>query len=263
MFNVSSKTIAAPPHSSGQHANVAWGPVAAIIMTIVSFLAAQFAISFLLVAILSAMGWDSQRASTWLDSITGRFTFIIATETATILLLYWFIRRRKGSFRSLGFWRRPNATDVGSGVIGFVVYFVLLIAASALAAQLLNINLDQRQELGFDSVIGSGQLVMAFMSLVLLPPLVEETIFRGFLYTGLRKKLSFLWTTAIVSGAFGALHLFSSSEGLLWIAGIDTLILSVILCYLREKTGNLWAGILVHAIKNGIAFFFLYIFVAS
>jgi membrane protease YdiL (CAAX protease family) len=31
---------------------------------------------------------------------------------------------------------------------------------------------------------------------------------------------------------------------------------------LREITGNLWAGITLHAIKNGIAFFSLFILAA-
>ncbi|MEJ0073120.1 MAG: CPBP family glutamic-type intramembrane protease [Candidatus Saccharibacteria bacterium] len=42
---------------------------------------------------------------------------------------------------------------------------------------------------------------------------------------------------------------------------IDTFTLSVVLCYIREKTGTLWSGVLIHALKNGIAFLSLYIFV--
>jgi len=95
-----------------------------------------------------------------------------------------------------------------------------------------------------------------------LPPLAEETLFRGFLYTGLRKRWSFVWTTAMVSLLFASLHLFEGSGGLLWIAGIDTFLLSLVLCYLREKTGNLWAGIIIHILKNGLAFIFLYVLAA-
>jgi membrane protease YdiL (CAAX protease family) len=46
---------------------------------------------------------------------------------------------------------------------------------------------------------------------------------------------------------------------LLYIAAIDTFTLSLILVYLREKTGGLWSSMGLHAIKNGIAFVSLFI----
>jgi membrane protease YdiL (CAAX protease family) len=41
---------------------------------------------------------------------------------------------------------------------------------------------------------------------------------------------------------------------LLWAAGVDTFVLSLVLVYLREKTGALYAGMLVHSLNNLIAF---------
>ena len=35
--------------------------------------------------------------------------------------------------------------------------------------------------------------------------------------------------------------------------------LSVALCVLREITGTIYAGILTHMIKNGVAFYLLYV----
>jgi membrane protease YdiL (CAAX protease family) len=59
---------------------------------------------------------------------------------------------------------------------------------------------------------------------------------------------------------FGLPHLAQGGDaGPLWIAFIDTFILSMVLVWLREQTGNLWAGIVLHAIKNGIAFVSLFI----
>ena len=61
------------------------------------------------------------------------------------------------------------------------------------------------------------------------------------------------------SALFATPHLFESgSGGLLWIAGLDTFVLSLVLCYLRERTGRLWAGVGVHMLKNSIAFVSLY-----
>jgi membrane protease YdiL (CAAX protease family) len=106
-----------------------------------------------------------------------------------------------------------------------------------------------------------AQLTLTFISLVILPPLVEETLMRGYLYGSLRKNMSKIGAALVTSIIFASAHLeFGSGAPLLWIAALDTFVLSLFLVYLREKTGSLWAGMLVHALKNGIAFASLFIF---
>lgn len=242
---------------------VTWGPVSAFLVSVLAFIVGFLMAGTLVYFTASVFGQTGEETETWLSSVTGQFVFVLLAEGLIIAFLAWFLHFRKSSLRALGYRRRPILSDAILAIIGFVTYFVALIIASALAGSLLDVNLDQKQELGFDTVVSLNEKLMAFVSLVVLPPLVEETLFRGFLYTGLRKKFRFIWTTLIVSASFATLHLFASSEGLLWIAGIDTFILSIALCYLREKTGNLWAPIIVHALKNCLAFAFLYIFVVS
>jgi len=85
-------------------------------------------------------------------------------------------------------------------------------------------------------------------------------MFRGFVYTGLRTKLQPVGSALITSAVFASLHLeFGNGAPLLWVAAIDTFILSLVLCYLREKTGSLWPGICLHALKNFVAFATLYL----
>jgi len=127
------------------------------------------------------------------------------------------------------------------------------------------IDAQQQQALGFSkSATGIG-LVLAFVGLVILPPLAEETMFRGFLYgTFRRHKLPVPWSIVLTSVLFGGLHLFGSEDGgLLWIAFLDTFVLSVVLCYVREKTGSIWASIAIHALKNGFVFVNLFIIHAT
>jgi hypothetical protein len=93
-----------------------------------------------------------------------------------------------------------------------------------------------------------------------LPPFAEEIMFRGFLFSGLKKKLPVIWAALFTSLLFAVPHLLESgSGGLLWIAGIDTFILSMVLCWLRQKTDRLYAGMGLHALKNFIAFATLYL----
>ena len=44
-----------------------------------------------------------------------------------------------------------------------------------------------------------------------------------------------------------------------WNVGVNVFALSVVLCALREITGTIYAGILTHMIKNGVAFYLLYL----
>jgi membrane protease YdiL (CAAX protease family) len=81
------------------------------------------------------------------------------------------------------------------------------------------------------------------------------------LYKGLRNKFSFPVAAVATSLLFALGHLqFGSGAPLLWVAGLDTFVLSVVLCYLREKTGSLWPGIMIHAAKNAVAFSVLFLF---
>jgi membrane protease YdiL (CAAX protease family) len=123
------------------------------------------------------------------------------------------------------------------------------------------VNADQSQQVGFDSASGGGPLTLVFLGLVVLPALTEEILVRGFLFGGLRNKLPFVSSALITSGLFGMAHLqLGNGSSPLWIAAVDTFILSLVLVWLREKTGNIWAGVIVHMAKNSIAFLSLFIF---
>jgi membrane protease YdiL (CAAX protease family) len=241
-------------------ARVGWGPVAAIVVSVVAYFVGFFTAGLITYAIAALQGKHGAATDAWLATTTGQFIFVCLAEGLVIAIIALFLRQRRNGLQALGFHRRPAVRDVALALLGFVTYFIVLIAATALASKLLHIDVNQKQELGFDAVNSTPDKLMAFASLVLLPPFVEEVLFRGFLFTGLRRRASFITTTIFVSLVFASLHLLEGGDqGVLWIAGIDTFILSLVLCYLREKTGNLWASILVHALKNSLAFIFLYL----
>jgi membrane protease YdiL (CAAX protease family) len=64
------------------------------------------------------------------------------------------------------------------------------------------------------------------------------------------------WPAVLVTSLFfGAAHLELGTGGpIVWAAAIDTFLLSVVLCFLRERTGALYAGMAVHMVNNLIAF---------
>jgi membrane protease YdiL (CAAX protease family) len=153
--------------------------------------------------------------------------------------------------------------DIGYALAGFGAYFIIyaLLVFNIMSQLFPQIDTDQKQELGFSTSLAGPELIFVFFSLVILPPLVEELLVRGFLYTGLRSKLPVIYAAVITSIVFAAAHLqWGSGNALLWTAAADTFVLSMVLIWLRQKTGSLWPGIGAHFIKNGIAFLALFIF---
>lgn len=207
--------------------------------------------------------WTNDQTTEWLNSSVGaQFGYMVLVEAATLGGLWWFLRRHKSNFRALGLTRRPKLLDPLLSAGGFGVYFVVYIILVMVMSWLVpSLNVNQEQDVGFSSATGLIALSMTFISLVILPPITEEILMRGFLFGSLRRKLPFLVAAVLTSAIFASGHLTGGAKGspLLWIAFIDTFILSIVLCYLREKTGRLWAGIGLHMIKNGVAFVSLFL----
>ncbi len=242
-----------------------FGPVSAIFVTLGAFFGSQLLAGVLLGAFIALTRMsDSEAESFLLKSTAGQFLFVLIVEIFTVGILFWFMRRRAISLSTIGLGRPPRLSDTGYAALAFIGYFIVLAMIMALVEQYVpSVNLEQEQQIGFDSAAGPS-LILVFISLVILPPLVEEIMIRGFLYSGLRRKFSVIVSALVASLVFAAAHLqFGAGEPPLYVAAIDTFVLSLVLIALREKTGSLWAGILVHALKNGIAFMALFILHAA
>ncbi len=77
-------------------------------------------------------------------------------------------------------------------------------------------------------------------------PLVEEVIFRGLLYSGLRQKFDWLPTALISSFIFAFVH--GDPWQFLGLFG-----LGFAFAWVREKTGSLSAPMILHAVNNSFA----------
>jgi ABC-2 type transport system permease protein/sodium transport system permease protein len=86
--------------------------------------------------------------------------------------------------------------------------------------------------------------------LVVVPALLEEWFFRGFLYSAIRRRANALATIALTAAAFGVLHLLSPGLG----AGrvLSSALMGVALGAVREASGSVLPGMLLHAVHNGV-----------
>lgn len=81
---------------------------------------------------------------------------------------------------------------------------------------------------------------------IILAPILEEFIYRGYLLGKLQTFSSFKFATLVVSLVFGLAH-----PNL--VAKIYTFIFSILLCYMRKKSNSLWTTIILHSLNNTVS----------
>ena len=192
-------------------------------------------------------------------------TAVYVVALALLIGLPWLVRRARPkmpvsfrtTWRQLGWRRSLQWRDFGWALVGFIIYIVLSMVALAAAKQWLpGFDATQAQNLGFKQLYGAERL-LAFAMLVVVAPVAEELVFRGYLYSKLHAAHMPVWLiTVVVSGLFGYVH------GQLNV-GIDVAMLSIVLVALRHTTGTIWPGILIHMLKNAIAFLAMFVFMVG
>lgn len=269
MLSDSSKTgphksrVVAKPAASKKHP---YGPFSAIFMSLAAYFGSYLlffvSIGAILFAVSTFQGVTLESLATKFDeSTTGKFAASLLVYTFMVLIIYGFMRKVGAGLSYVGLGRRPNLNDMAWALPICIIYFIVLSVTMALISKFApGIDLNQEQQLSFDKSTHGFGLALVFVGLVIVPPLVEEFVMRGFLFSGLRSKLS-LWPAALLTSLiFAVAHLqIGAGAPPLYVAAIDTFILSMFLVYLRVKTGGIWAGMLVHALKNGIAFSALFL----
>jgi len=240
--------------------SVPWNPWWGVAFVLLVFYAAQLAAGLLVWIYPLLHRWSGARTTDWLNTVPAQFVFILIAETLTIGAIYWFLKKRGLKLSFIGL-KRPRWRDAGYALMAVPAYYLLYILTVGVASSLdKSLNINQQQQIGFNDVHGAAALTMTFISLVVLPPLAEEIMVRGFLYSTLKKAMRMRYAVLATSALFAAAHLpEGGAAGPLYIAALDTFVLSLVLIYLREKTGSLWASITLHAIKNGIAFIALFV----
>jgi len=152
----------------------------------------------------------------------------------------------------LGFKHLPTFVDLGLAPIGYIVHPVLATALTSFMSLFTWSNAAETQDTGFSYFITGGDRFVAMIALVFIAPIAEEILMRGWLYGKLRTKLKAPLAILLVSLVFALLH------GQ-WNVGVTVFSLSLVLCTLREITGTIWSGIILHMLSNGIAFYLLYV----
>jgi membrane protease YdiL (CAAX protease family) len=175
-------------------------------------------------------------------TLAGTVIADLALAVSAVALAAYVARPQAWHF---GLRRTPLGRAVKWAVIVLVAYFAFQILYA------LSVHPDEKQTTLKDLGAGSGGLITVVIGLVVvgMAPVIEEFFFRGFFYTSLRNRFSFVAAAAINGIVFGALHAQTGVQ-----AVPPLVVLGIALCVLYEATGSILPGIALHALNNMLAF---------
>ncbi len=139
-----------------------------------------------------------------------------------------------------------------------------------IGSQALTYLLDKSPSLFVDPLYDSVSSVwLLIIAMVIVAPIYEELVFRGIIWSALKEQFSLRYVSSSLSavearakaGKHGALMaslitslVFAIMHLQYGLYEISTIVLlAMIFCYARYKSGSLWLPILLHIINNGLA----------
>jgi len=239
------RTAPPPPRPPLQ---VDWQP-----MDVAEIMVATFALAVALASAIGALTGVKSFAerSAFADAVVAFASYVAFTGLALMLVRRRVPFGRGGWLAQLGLRRERILGGVMAGAKGYGV----LVALFALGMSLFGGNPVSQfgaREITGDLLRGlrqPGTAIIFFSLLCVAAPILEELIFRGFAYAGLRRRFTPAGAAVISAAIFTAVHVNASAFGQIILFAIGILLANL---YERERT--LWPCIAAHAIHNGLFF---------
>jgi membrane protease YdiL (CAAX protease family) len=187
----------------------------------------------------------------WVTSPNILFLQIISTIAAhaVTLAICWAVVTRLGS--------RPFRASVGWSLGGHRIwYWVAFSACLLLAIDLLSrllLRFLPQTESPFEQMLKASQQVRIAVAVLAIftAPLAEEIVYRGVLYSSLRKSIGLSATVPVVTVLFAGVHVFEYRGA--WVSMSGLTLLSLVLTMVRAKTKSILPCIVIHTVNNAVA----------
>ena len=171
-------------------------------------------------------------------------------DVCAILLLYALVMpKASGPFWPAIGWRemRPSLGRIRERV----PHFLAIGAGLAIVVSFAGGFLNSKETLPIEELLKARVSIVLFGILgVLVAPLVEETIFRGFLYPVIARQLGIAAGILITGTLFGLMHAAQLWGG--WGQIALLILVGVALTWVRARTGTVAASYFVHLGYNGL-----------
>ena len=173
------------------------------------------------------------------EVLMGRLMEMTFVAGLVTLLIFWlvFLIRKKKFTKEVGLRRFP--------VKGILPIAILAACFNVITSVI--VSYFPWPQSWMDSYMANSSAIdgslMAWLTAVLMAPVLEEIVFRGLMYTRLKKGLPVIAAAIVTSLAFGIAH-----GTIIW--AIYTFIFSMVLIWVFEKFQSLGACIVLHMAYN-------------
>lgn len=187
--------------------------------------------------------------------------FAVTHQVAWSLLMLAFlwlvteVRCRTPFWKALRF-RLFRVADMSAA--GTVVTFLAGGAMLAIAVQLLSLSLRTPARLPIEALFRTRESIyMMMVAGIMVAPLVEEVMFRGFLYPIVARRLGVRAGVGLTGLLFGMMHAMQLWGG--WGQIALLVCVGIVLTYARARTGTLLASYLLHLGYNSLLLLGFYV----
>jgi uncharacterized protein len=174
--------------------------------------------------------------------------FAIGSMVLWYALIFLFLYVTLAVLRGLPFWRTlgwrkitlPNGARPRRPWLFFLAGCALSLVVAVVTAKM-----QPREDVPIEELLHYKNTAILFMAMaVFVAPLVEETVFRGYLYPLFAKYFG-VATGVIVTGVlFGLMH--GAQLGWTWGLVLVLIAVGVIFTFVRARTGSVFASFLLH-----------------
>jgi uncharacterized protein len=180
-------------------------------------------------------------------NVNTRLLLSMLYELAYLLPVTIVYAWRKISWRNLGF-RKFNGSALGLGCGLLLVTYVFVFIHNLIMVAL---GVITQGDVIFKLFNDIKSPAMLFFLGIVMAPVVEEMLFRGFLFKGFRQRYGWKAAPILSSLIFGLSHLQLA-------AIIPTFLFGCVLAYVYHRTNSLFPGMILHFSINlwglGVAF---------
>ncbi len=228
---------------------VPWKIRDSFIVFFVAWLGAELVALIALKSLAHRLAWAQTAYNALLSgNIYASFTTYLLSAIIGLSLVAYFVRRNRASLADLGL--RPfNVVSAITLILAIYIGFSIMIGFLFVLITVLvpSFNANQAQSNDFTTPATGVAAELSLFALVIVPAVLEEVVFRGFMFSAMATR----WGT--VGGAVASSALFALAHGQ-WNAIVYTFVLGLLLCLMYRRLGSIWPGMLLHAINNYIAF---------
>ena len=181
------------------------------------------------------------------DILLSNIIFLIVG--AVIFALASFSRGRKPK-HVFGLRKRSQKYIIIITMAGMFVAYIAVFIGSVISNFLLSTGEPKKEDLQeiVQTLMTNDDISLKIaiaLSAIIFAPLIEEVIFRGYLYPVIKRFSHPIFSCVITSLLFAVIH--SNLEGL-----IPLFLLAIVLTIFYEISKSIWVPILMHACFNGV-----------